>query len=299
MSLKVDLTPERISGTRNDYIEAIAAAVQPGDVVLDIGTGSGVLAVAAARAGARRVYAVEANDVAEVAESVFVAQGAGDRVTLVRGRPRQIELPERADVLVADVIGSESLAEEILETTLDARRRLLKPTARLVPSALTLLVRPLQIPWAEARLHAFRRRDVERWHRLYGLDLERLHDAASHIPTYTPADDETIAGWMPVGPPVALTTVDLATFEEVARQASTDLTVVADATVNAVAITLRADLDDTVAHALDPWTRPRSTWATSIWLLPEPVPVGPGSALRMRYSRLAPGTPDGLRCEVV
>ena len=50
-----------------DYLAALAAAVRPGDVVLDIGTGSGVLAVAAARAGARRVYAVEASDIAEVA----------------------------------------------------------------------------------------------------------------------------------------------------------------------------------------------------------------------------------------
>ncbi len=42
---------------------------------LDIGTGSGVLAIAATRAGARRVYAVEASDIAEVAERVFAANG--------------------------------------------------------------------------------------------------------------------------------------------------------------------------------------------------------------------------------
>ena len=71
-----------------DYLTALREAVRPGDVVLDLGTGSGVLAVAAARAGARRVYAIEATDIAEVAERVFAANGVQDRVTLI---PRLVE----------------------------------------------------------------------------------------------------------------------------------------------------------------------------------------------------------------
>jgi ribosomal protein L11 methylase PrmA len=56
-------------------IRALTATARPGDVVLEIGTGSGVLAVAVARAGARRVYAVEASDIAAVAELVFETNG--------------------------------------------------------------------------------------------------------------------------------------------------------------------------------------------------------------------------------
>ena len=72
------LHDERRTG---DYLAAIAAAVRPGDVVLDIGTGSGVLAVAAARAGARHVYAIEASDIADVAAAGVRGQrraGPGD-----------------------------------------------------------------------------------------------------------------------------------------------------------------------------------------------------------------------------
>ena len=283
----------------SDYVAAVMAAVRPGDVVLDLGTGSGVLAVAAARAGARRVYAVEATDIAEVADRVFAANGVQERVTLIPGWSRQVELPEPADVLVAEVIGSEPLAEEILETTLDARRRLLKRKARLVPNALTLLVRPLRIPDAEARLHVIERRDVERWRRLHGIDLRPLHEAASPVPAYASVDGETVATWSAVGPPVVLAAVDLTAFEEVEIRASADLAVAAETTVNAVAMTFRADLHGSVAHTLDPWRWPASSWATSVWVLPEPVQLGPGSALRVLYSRRAPGIADGLQCEVV
>ena len=165
-----------------DYLAAISAAVRPGDVVLDIGTGSGVLAVAAARAGARRVYAVEASDIAEVAGRVFAANGVTDTVTLVPGWSREIELPEPADLLVAEIIGNEPLEEEILETTLDARHRLLKPEARLIPHTLTLLARPLRLPDGEARQRAIGRAAVERWRRLYDMEFRPLLDAAAPRP---------------------------------------------------------------------------------------------------------------------
>jgi Ribosomal protein L11 methyltransferase (PrmA) len=197
-----------------DFISALTAAVRPGDVVLDIGTGSGVLAVALARAGAGRVYAVEASDIAAVAARVFEANGVTDRVTLVPGWSRQIELPERADLLVAEIIGNEPLEEEILETTLDARRHLLKPGARLVPHALELLARPLLLPEADIRQRVFGRAAMKRWQDLYGIDFHPLLDVAAKHPAYSTAEGEVAATWPPVGPPVVLASVDLTTFRE-------------------------------------------------------------------------------------
>ena len=282
-----------------DFISALTAAVQPGDVVLDIGTGSGVLAVALARAGARRVYAVEASDIAAVAARVFAANGVTDRVTLVPGWSRQIELPERADLLVAEIIGNEPFEEEILETTLDARRRLLKPRARLVPHALELLARPLLLPEAEFRQRAFGRTAVERWRDLYGMDLQPLLDVAGQDPVYSVAEGEVVAAWPPAGPPAVLTSVNLTTFEDASVHASSDLVVDPPGPVNAVTLTFRARLHDALAHTLDPWTWPSSSWATSVWVLPEPVHVGPESALRASYCRRVAGKPDGLTVEVV
>lgn len=290
------LHDERRTGA---FLAALERAVRPGDVVLDIGTGSGVLALGAVRAGARRVYAVEASDIADVAERVFAANGCEDSVTLLRGWSRRIELPEPADVLVAEIIGNEPFEEDVLETTLDARRRLLRPGARLLPHALTLFARPLLLPPEEARQRAIGQEAVERWRARYAIDFAPLADAAARRPVNSPTEAEVAARWPQVGPPTPLGRVDLASFHEAKVEMDTLLGLDAPGAVNAIAVTFRAELYGGVAHTLDPWRWPTSSWATSVWVLPDAIEVDRGAALRVGYRRRAPGCADGLTCELV
>lgn len=141
------------------YVEALRRTVKPGDVVLDIGTGSGVLAMTACRLGARRVFAVEPSDVIELARDVAADNGFADRIEFIQGVSTAVDLPQRADVVVAEIHGVMPLFARSLATLIDARERLLAPGGALIPRredlfasvvAASQLHTALVTPWSEA-----------------------------------------------------------------------------------------------------------------------------------------------------
>src|SRR6201999_2949600 len=109
-------------------------------------SGTGILGLLACRAGAARVYAIDDGGMAQPAREIVRENHLEDRVRVVRGFSQHVELPERADVLVTDQIGHFGFDAGIVEFVADARRRLLKPDARLVPSRIDLLVAPVEVP---------------------------------------------------------------------------------------------------------------------------------------------------------
>src|SRR5512140_59171 len=83
------------------FRRAIEAVVRPGDVVLDLACGTGILGLMACRAGASRVYALDDGGILDVARQAARANGFGDRIVHVKAYSRHATLPERVDVVVA------------------------------------------------------------------------------------------------------------------------------------------------------------------------------------------------------
>lgn len=142
------------NGRTTAYLSAIQRAVEPGATVVEIGTGVGYFAVAACRAGARRVYAIELNPAIELAAQVAIDNGCDDRITFIPDDSRRVTLPEQGDVLLSDLRGVLPLFEAHIPTVVDARTRLVRPGAALLPRCDTMWAAPCTAPANWRRDHA-------------------------------------------------------------------------------------------------------------------------------------------------
>jgi protein arginine N-methyltransferase 1 len=152
------------TGRTSAYARALEARISPSSVVLDIGTGPGILALLACRAGAHKVYAVEPDDVIQVAREAAAANGYADRIQFVQAMTTDIDLPERVDGIVADLHGSVPLFGRSVVSILDARARFLKPGGWIIPGRETLWAAPVSSPAAHKRA-------IAAWTTAYGFDL--------------------------------------------------------------------------------------------------------------------------------
>lgn len=129
---------------RNDaFADALEQVVPAGAHVVDIGSGSGLLAMMAARAGAASVTTCESNPLlAELARQIIAQHGLDHVITVVPKISTElrvgVDLPRRADVVVSEILDCGLVGEGVLPTVRHAREHLLKPGGVLLPCAATL-----------------------------------------------------------------------------------------------------------------------------------------------------------------
>ena len=154
------------------FRRAIAETVKPGDVVLDIGAGTGILSMFAAQAGARVVYAAEQTLIAQVARRIIAENGFADRINVFQGDMATVELPEQVDVIVSEWLGGYGVDENLLPVVVHARDRWLKPGGKIIPGAVTA--------WMAPAFDDVLQQDVDFWRSdPYGVNLDLIGQAAT------------------------------------------------------------------------------------------------------------------------
>ena len=147
------------------YAFALKAAIKSDSIVLDIGAGTGIHSLLACKFGARRVYAIEPNDVIHLGRELAEAAGYGDRIEFIQDLSTRVTLPELAGVIVSDLRGQLPLFGSHIADIIDARERHLAPGGVLIPKRDSLWVALVEARSIYSDI-------VKPWDHPYGLPME-------------------------------------------------------------------------------------------------------------------------------
>ena len=260
---------------RNNAYQAAITSAAPGKRVLDIGTGTGLLAMMAARAGAKSVTTCEANPViAERASAIVAMNGLTDRVKVIAKHSTALaaghELEGRADLLITETFSSELLSEGILSTVEHAHRELLTPDAVVIPwraSARAYLAGGAEI---EAMLFAGRSN---------GFDLS-LFDAFAP-PRFAVCMNNVVHDSLSEH-------FELFSFDLRARLFGMDsrtltITATQSGVVAALVQWIKLELDETICYENRPSSGPDAEmhWTHILYRFPRPFPVRQGEMVQL------------------
>lgn len=136
-----------------------------GKIVMDIGAGTGILSIFAARAGAAHVYAIENAEIALYAREIIKRNGLSDKITVIKGKMEEIELPvKKVDIIISEWMGYFLLYESMLDTVLWARDKYLAEGGKMLPDRAKIYVSAIEDG-------QFKNQKVKFWDDVYGVDM--------------------------------------------------------------------------------------------------------------------------------
>ena len=260
------------TGSRLDqFAAAIAARVKPGDTVVDLGAGSGILSFLACRAGARRVYAIEAGASLEFARLLAARNGFTDRIEFIEQPSTHVVLPERVNAIVGDIHDTFGLQTHGLAALMDARDRWLLPGGVLIPCGIRLMTAPIEAP-------DLYRKSVDVWNRrIQDVDLSPLRSLAANHPVATRIErSQTLAE------PATLAVIDLERLQRVYIDGTSHSEITRDGIMHGICGCFVTTLADGVQMGNVPGETETTNFAQAFFPLESPVAVNAGDRVVIR-----------------
>jgi protein arginine N-methyltransferase 1 len=263
-------------GRMEPYTEALRRAVQPGSVVIDIGTGTGIFALLACRFGARRVYAIEPDEVIQVAREVAAANGLADRIEFIQEISTRSTIPERADVIISDLRGALPLLDQHIPSIIDARARLLAEGGVMIPRRDTLWVALVNAAdLYRSRAGLWEGDD-------YGLDLRVVRRVATHHWRKARLRPDQL-----LVPPRCWATLDYATIESPDVCGAASWKIERAGVAHGLLLWFDAEVADGIGFSNAP-TAPELIYGAGFFPFADPVTLAAGDAVSVRIqARLA------------
>lgn len=254
------------------YAAALRHTIKPDSVVMDVGCGPGVFALLACKLGARRVYAVEPENVITIAREAAAANGYADRIEFFEDFSTEITLPEPATIIVSDLRGVLPWFEQHIPAIIDARERLLTPRGTLIPRR--------DILWAAVVESADRYEEIiGPWEKdNFELDLS----AATRRVTNTWRKTR-IAPQELLTEPVCWTTVDYYEVNSPDIRAEISWRPGRNGTAHGVAVWFDTDLVDGIGFSNHP-KEPELIYGKGLFPFSKPVEVMEGERITLRLA---------------
>lgn len=247
------------------YDAALRALVRPGMRVLEIGTGTGILAMMAARAGAAEVITCEMNPaIAEAAREIIARNGYADRVRVISKHSDALDLAGdlggRADLLVSEIVSNDLIGQHVLPSHERAARDLLVPGAPVIPARGTIRVALAEDP----------REDSARLGDIDGFDLAPFNRLAATVRASHPgarvehrSDSADLFAFDFAGAPTQPAQATAGCLASGGR-------------VNGILQWIVLDMGDGATYENRPGPGATSCWSPLFYPLPEPIETVPG-----------------------
>lgn len=279
---------EKMLGDRvrvDTYARGIEAIISDGAKVIDLGTGTGVLAMLAARKHGTHIYALDHSSFIEKAEKIARANGF-DNISFHYTNSRKFTPPQKVDIVLHEQIGDDLFEENMVENLLDLKARALKPGGLILPGRFQLFATPVALH-TDYHVPFIWEKDV------HGLDFSLLkleestdpYDAGDYVLNYIAAS----ACKAFLCDPKPIMEIDLNTIsksDEIPSEFSQTVTINSDENMDGLCIWFRTFFNDEISFDTSPFSR-HTHWAHRLYRTPtRPVKAGQSLKCTLRIPQL-------------